>query len=883
MKYNENNLVVTSTITQLEDKLNDLIKEMNYFKEKTLPLFNELEIDISPNPSLSEAINKLKQLNNVSDKYYGSILNGEEYDLKNDKINKNEIKFVALVKPNQEIEFNVSLKSYIKPTNQFTTGNKNFITVDWGDGTATQGYQHFRHVYDTVDDSFIPYNEEYKQVVITIKPTCYLEDEDVLLPNNVSFNNACKYLILGIYNNYQGIDTDYYIHSLVNIDYRDYKNLRYFYGTTFNIGAHAFYECHRLKKIVANIIYFGSDTRNAFQNCYSLQSIDADLMVNDTYNSTNRTWMFTNCYSLSKIKSLNFGTVEQETDYDQIFSNCFNLVEIPGLIIDCQISKATTCSFFCNCMSLENPFKYLKNINMLRCANKLFYGCNQIVEAPTVLDLSLATSATEVFAYCTRLEIAPKILYLDNVGDMSNFFSNCYHLLKTPTIIAAPKANNINYLFQKSFLLKTIDCDLDFPNVSNSYVQPFNYCYSLEAFECNIVRFGSNDITSGHLDQSRYVFQHCKKLKKFPKKELSIRYLDFTRSNEFVHIEEFPEIINIVSNLNIENRLRTFANIKKLPKIINIPDSTGVCSLFQDCIGLKEINGLTINIGKRTSISSIFEGCINLESITDLTINAPNATDISYMFRNCKNLKILNNVRINLKPDSNINMNYIFSGCLNLKEIPDLGFDYADCVSNMAYAFEYSGLRKVNMTKPFARLIDAKYAFQYCRFLEEFTFKCNKLGVPLNYLVSMPMSLRKIDLDLSFNPGNQQFLHNATPAQLSDMKINFNSCVWENNGQFSINNYGVINRIELLNYANNSNIMIENNPRLRNLKITFKSETTANIYLRNSGIDANGLNEFFRGLPSASGRTIYIKGTTGMDTCDKTIATAKGWTVNTTS
>ena len=130
MKYNENNLVVTSTITQLEDKLNDLIKEMNYFKEKTLPLFNELEIDISPNPSLSEAINKLKQLNNVSDKYYGSILNGEEYDLKNDKINKNEIKFVALVKPNQEIEFNVSLKSHIKPTNQFATGNKNFITVD---------------------------------------------------------------------------------------------------------------------------------------------------------------------------------------------------------------------------------------------------------------------------------------------------------------------------------------------------------------------------------------------------------------------------------------------------------------------------------------------------------------------------------------------------------------------------------------------------------------------------------------------------------------------------------------------------------------------------------------------------------------------------------
>ena len=173
----------------------------------------------------------------------------------------------------------------------------------------------------------------------------------------------------------------------------------------------------------------------------------------------------------------------------------------------------------------------------------------------------------------------------------------------------------------------------------------------------------------------------------------------------------------------------------------------------------------------------MFEGCTNLESITDLTINAPNATDIAYMFKNCKNLKTLNNVRINLKPDSNINMHYIFSGCLNLKEIPDLGFDYADCISNMAYAFEYSGLRKVNMTKPFARLIDAKNAFQHCRFLEEFTFKCNKSGVSLNYLINMPLSLRKMDLDLSLNSNSGQVLDNATPAQLSDMKVNFNNCV----------------------------------------------------------------------------------------------------------
>lgn len=83
---------------------------------------------------------------------------------------------------------------------------------------------------------------------------------------------------------------------------------------------------------------------------------------------------------------------------------------------------------------------------------------------------------------------------------------------------------------------------------------------------------------------------------------MSIRYLDLARYNGYIHIEEFPETINIVSNSNIDHRLRTFANIKKLPKVINILDSTGPCSLFQECIGLKEINGLTINIGKRTEI-----------------------------------------------------------------------------------------------------------------------------------------------------------------------------------------------------------------------------------------------------------------------------------------
>ena len=67
--------------------------------------------------------------------------------------------------------------------------------------------------------------------------------------------------------------------------------------------------------------------------------------------------------------------------------------------------------------------------------------------------------------------------------------------------------------------------------------------------------------------------------------------------------------------------------------------------------------------------------------------------------------------------------------------------------------------------------------------------------------------------------------------------------------------------------------MIENNPRLRNLKITFKSGTTANIYIRNNGLNRDSLNEFFKGSSNTANTTIDIKATKVMNTCDQNIQT----------
>lgn len=877
MKYNNNNLVVASQITKLEDELQKIINDINDFKNNIKLKFSNLEIE--ENTSLLNAINKLKQLNNITDKEYGNIYSGEVYDLENESINKNEIKFVTLVKPGQRIEFTISTKSYIKPINQFTTGANQFIVVDWGDGTATQGYQHFSHTYDNVSDSFKPFNDEYKQVVITIKPTCYLEEEDILMPNNIAFSNDCKQLVLGININFLGISSEFYTHSIPTINIRDHRNLRYYYTTEAYIGGYSFYCCYRLQKIKANKLYINNTSNYAFMDCWNLALIDADIIVDNIYDTTNRVQMFADCYNLTTIKSLNFGTVNKEADYQQLFANCFKLREVPQLTIDCSVSKATTCEFFYNCMSLMNPFKYLSNINMLKYAYRLFEGCNQIIEAPEELDLSLATNTNGLFASCINMQIAPKRLYLDASTNCSYLFSNCWHLQKSPLVITAPNCTNINYMFERCFILKTIDCDLDFSNIGGNFANIFDYCYSLEAFNSNILKLNSNTILDGNW-AGRYIFQHASSLKKLPKQELSINILDtYVKGN----IEEYPEIITLHDKTTWGFTLRSLANIKKMPKIINIPNGKGTMSLFSGCTGLTEINDLTINIDQSTNIGYMFENCYSLESIKNLTINAPNATNMIAFFKGCYNLKTLFNVKINVKADSGINMSNMFDGCRNLENVPDIGLSYEDCASTLTSTFYNSGIKEVVFNKPFKRLTSLNSTFYNCRKLEKIKIILETDIDYVNWLAGT-ISLRDIDINvINTNISREPIYGLPTSNSLTKFKIDCNNTVIKNNGAISISNCSLFNCVELNNYANTGNITFDNNPRLQKVIITFKANTSANIYIRTGNLSIEALNEFFTNLPTVSGKTLFLKGQININECDKTIATNKGWVINTTT
>lgn len=884
MKYNEKNIMTASVISQLEDDLEKLENEITNFKINLQTKFENYGLEINQDHSLLEAINKLKQLDKI-DPVYGSIYDGTAYDIANESINKNEIKAVVLVKPGQRIEFNLGLKSYIKPADQFKTGANQFITVDWGDGVATQGNKYFCHKYENISDSLKPFNDEYKQAIITIKPTCYLEDEDTLMPLTIAFTDICKNHVIGISVNFVGMSSEYYTPVTPTISMSEYRNLRHYYTTEAYLNNNSFLSCHRLKKIKSSKLIITNTSYSSFLDCWSLETIDADIIVDKNYDNTSRYSMFQNCYNLISIKNLNLGQVTVEANYDKLFANCFKLKEIPGLIIDCSISKTTTCEFFYNCMSLENPFKYLININALQYAYRLFYGCHQIVEAPEELDFSLVNNASGMFERCINMRVAPKRLYLDNVTDCNNLFHHCWSLEESPLILTTNiDCSNASNLFAHCYSLTNVNCDLIFPNVVNAYSSIFKYCYSLINFNSNILKLGNNNVTTANVDSNRYVFQHSYNLKKLPKQELSIRYLQLCSTVNNVNIEEFPDTITMgIRNANALYSLKTLAKVKKMPKIINIVETTSTVPLFSGSVGITEINDLVININEAANISAIFQNCYELKTINNLIINAPNATNISSMFQNCYNLKTLNNVQINVKPDTAIDMSYLFDGCRSLSEIPDIGIDYQSA-SRLAYTFKNTSIKEAVFENAFNKITYMYSLFQQCYCLEKIKMYIKNDVTEYGYWINELHSLKEVDLDFELPNSTRNIFNQVTfGSNLTKFKLDLHNSTYASNAAFNLSNQVVLNDIQLLNWANTGNITLDTNSQLKKIIITFKNNVSANIYLRNGKLSAQALNDFFTNLPTVSGKTLYLKGQVNIDECDKTIATKKGWTINTTT
>ena len=79
-------------------------------------------------------------------------------------------------------------------------------------------------------------------------------------------------------------------------------------------------------------------------------------------------------------------------------------------------------------------------------------------------------------------------------------------------------------------------------------------------------------------------------------------------------------------------------------------------------------------------------------------------------------------------------------------------------------------------------------------------------------------------------------------------------------------------------YGSSCKILKLTGIRLTNASSTFTG-SSPQVNVSYTSLDATALNKLFTNLPTLTGKTINITGSTGAATCDRTIATAKGWTV----
>lgn len=92
------------------------------------------------------------------------------------------------------------------------------------------------------------------------------------------------------------------------------------------------------------------------------------------------------------------------------------------------------------------------------------------------------------------------------------------------------------------------------------------------------------------------------------------------------------------------------------------------------------------------------------------------------------------------------------------------------------------------------------------------------------------------------------------------------------------------NRLKNLDVSKNTllqNLYCENN-QLKSLDVS-KNPKLVSVFLRSNQLDVNQLNFFFETLHNNKiwGKTIYIGGNPGVEKCNKSIATNKGWKIDT--
>jgi hypothetical protein len=300
---------------------------------------------------------------------------------------------------------------------------------------------------------------------------------------------------------------------------------------------------------------------------------------------------------------------------------------------------------------------------------------------------------------------------------------------------------------------------------------------------------------------------------------------------------------------------------------VTIPSSYNITSLtstFQNCTSLTSVNLPNNAQNILTAFSNTFSGCQALQTVIMPTSLNSVSTMIN-AFSNCFNLL---SVTLPATMNSLISLGSTFSGCQSLTSVtlPTS----ATVLTTFSNIFQNCfALTSVTLPATIsASTLTFSTAFSGCFSLKTITLPTTQT-TSLNSMISTFANC--LSLTTINNTGN---LGNTSTGSTTYINATLNT------GMDSLTTLSFNTKFSALDVSGTASIPTAlTSLRLLNNGSGQYAGVSPQLNVSNTSLGAAALDQLFTDLPTVVGRTINITGTPGAATCNRSIATGKGWTV----
>lgn len=845
LNLKDGDVLTSEHIDHLENGIRELSETAEYMKETMVNILGDKDVAASTDEELSEILRKFTYLKNPDVKEYDGYT-ADLIDIKSG-IESGTIRMVV--------------------TDQNTVGFKvmatNGFTVDWGDGTtntySSTSLTEVSHTYTKGTGEY--YNGTYTQFMITIYPN----DGGVIKQYKAHFDNgdsAKKYPILAF------SAKDIYFNNMESM-FAYHKNLKYIDIIGGSLGVNELNasmsyfcnQCNNLKYINANVCWSSiTNIENGFNSCYVLE----ELNLGDTWNTIN-------C-----------------TTFSQTFFGCKLLKEIPYLITSSATNLTAMC---CDCNSLEIIHGDTWDLSNCITLSRTFEACKSLITLPYLANTGNVTNSDSCFKNCNSLKkLHDKQLSLDvsSVTYASTMFYNCTSLEELPEL-NFDNATNVRSLCYGCSSLYIVQSFFNLPKVGGSAHQNTNPESTHNSMECMFYNCTSltnaPEIYAPNAVVVAGLFCNCSNLVNVPE---SYSFPSCLNAKQMFYgctlMQTAPRILDLPKVQNVEAMFENCTSLKIAPApnegdSFEFPEVLSASTMFKNCSSMQTAP-VELKLPKATNVSGIFSGCSSMQTAPKV-IEFGSATDIQQLFRYCSSLQYPPN---SISAPLATNASYLFDCCESLLVCPEL--DLPVC-TNLSYCF--SSCKALTSTIP--------YHFSKVNNIDRFYSGCNSLTF-IEPITSDATSL-KVD---SFAQGCNGLISVAAPVCINghlNSAANNVGVMWNTSGSshpmktitnaidvFSMS-YELSNQILGSSYLENvtlsglkAALTLNNKPYLTSFRLENPQSSMANLTITNCALDTDAINQLFEDLPTVTTtRTINIKGNPGAETCDRSIATVKNWTV----